>query len=713
MQMNLAARRIRQRAGHAGVAAILAGRAGSHAMMRGVVALAASAMLANPARAQDAQPKPPPPPPPPAIDINQVQPAPKAATPAPAAQTPSAQGQPAAQPAAPEQAVATPDDGAKYPISRFVLEYRTEHAAHPPLDELLSARVKLGVVPDGFVAYRDNLPSVTIRIGEVVEGSGGTFYRSALNSVARAIVEDMNRRGYIGIFVQLHPEDIDETSGADLRGGQRSDLRLIIWTGIVKDVRTIAGGERLQGDIDAGKAQRVNTDDPVLNRIRAQSPVQQGDLLRKDVLDDFVFRLNRHPGRRVDIAIAPGETPEEVVVDYLVNEAKPWSAYFQLSNTGTKDTEEWRERFGFVDNQLTGHDDVLRLDYITGGFSASNTVNVNYEFPMASDRIRVRTYGTYAQFDASDVGFAHENFSGTTWAAGAEVAGIVMQKRELFLDAVGGIRWENVRVDNTAIGETGQDNFVLPYFGLRADRITETSSTYGSAIMEFQVPQLAGTNKDEIQKLGRVDVDDQWETFKYDLEHSFYLEPLLNPRGFRGETPTGVQALANEIAISIRGQYAFDNRLIPNEEEVAGGMFSVRGYPESIVAGDNAVIASLEYRFHVPRTFTVSEPGHIGDRELGMLGKDFRWAPQQAFGHADWDWLLKAFVDAGRTTISNPRPGENDHTLVGAGVGTELQFKRNVSLRLDLGFALNDINNEPETVKAGDARLHFSLTVLY
>jgi hemolysin activation/secretion protein len=672
--------------------------------------MALAALLALPAWAQDAQPKPPPPPPPPPpIDINQVQP--KPAPPAQPAQP--APGTPEAAPGTPAQqptpAVAAADDGAKYQVSRFILEYKTEHAGHPPIDDLLGARVRLGVVPDGFVAYREGLPSVTIRIGEVVEGSGGTFYRSALNTVARAIVEELNRRGLIGIFVQLHPEDIDEISGADLRGGQRNDLRMIIWTGIVKDVRTIASGERVK----VAENERVNPDDPVLNRIRAQSPVQAGDLLQKNAMDNFLFRLNRHPGRRVDVAIAPGESPEEVVVDYLVTESKPWSVYAQVSNTGTKTTNEWRERFGYVNNQLTGHDDELRLDYITGGFSESNAVNVNYDFPVASDRIRIRTYGSYAQFDASDVGFAQESFSGTTWAAGAEAVGTIYQHRELFLDAVGGIRWENVEVNNTAISETGQDNFVLPYFGLRLDRATESATTFGSLIMEFQVPELAGTSDTEIQKLGRLDVDDQWEVLKYDLEHSFYLEPLLNPSGFRGETQGGSQSLAHEIAASVRGQFAFRNRLIPNEEEIAGGLFSVRGYPESVVAGDNAVIASLEYRFHLPRTFSVSEPGHIGNRPVGMFGKDFRWAPQQAFGRADWDLIFKAFVDAARTEISHPRPGENDHTLLGAGIGTELQIKRNVSLRLDLGFALQDVKDEPETVNSGDARLHFSLTVLY
>ena len=687
-------------------------------------AIGAAALLALPAGvlAQETQPKPPPPPPPP-IDINQIQPTPKPTAPPPAAPAPGTPAQPTQPPpppvaTTPAQPAATPgtaaaEDGAKYPVSRFVLEYRTEHPDHPPIEDLLGAKVKLGVVPDGFVSYREGLPSVSIRIGEVVEGSGGTFYRSALNAVARSIVEELNSRGYIGIFVQLNPEDIDETTGADMRGGQRTDLRLIIWTGIVKNVRTIASGERLKPAIDSGAADRVNTNDPVLNRIRAQSVVQEGDLLKKDALDDFVFRLNRHPGRRVDIAIAPGETPEEVVVDYLVAESKPWSIYAQVSNTGTKSTNEWRERLGFVHNQLTGHDDVLRLDYITGGFSSSNAFTANYEFPVASDRVHVRTYASYSQFKASDVGFAQESFDGTTIAAGAEVSGTILQHREAFLDAVGGIRWENVEVNNTALSQKGRDNFALPYAGLRFDRATESSTTFGSLTMEFQVPWLAGTDSDEIQNLGRLAVDDQWEVLKYSLEHSFYLEPLLNPRGFRGESHSGSQALANEVSGSVRGQYAFRRRLIPNEEEVAGGFFSVRGYPESITAGDNAVIASLEYRFHLPRTFTISEPGHLGQREIGMFGKDFRWAPQQAFGRADWDLIFKAFIDAARTENSHPRPGENDHTLVGAGIGTELQWKRNVSMRLDLGFALEDVNDEAETVKAGDARLHFSLTVLY
>jgi hypothetical protein len=79
-----------------------------------------------------------------------------------------------------------------------------------------------------------------------------------------------------------------------------------------------------------------------------------------------------------------------VTLDYLVAENKPWTAYAELSNTGTKQTNEWRERFGFVHNQLTRSDDILRLDYATAGFDRSHAVNVDYSFPILSDRVRAR-----------------------------------------------------------------------------------------------------------------------------------------------------------------------------------------------------------------------------------------------------------------------------------------------------------------------------------
>lgn len=715
----------------------------------GVAGLAFSfGVFANVAIAQTTPPGEPP------LDINQIQPAgqpakPADATPAAApkdaAAADAAKGEPAAQDAAkaadgaaaePAKPAAEPGlppipaapdekfDGTSYTISRFLLEYRSEHADHPPIDELLQAEADLGVAGGGYVAMqargfdgrREGLENVHLRIGDVVEGSGGVFYSSAIAEVGQAIVRELNSRGIFGVFIQLHPEDIDETTGKDKRDGKRTDLRLVVWTGKVGQVRSISSGERLQAMIDADASSRINNADPVVTRIRDHSPVQAGDLIFKDEMDDYVFRLNRHPGRRVDIAIASGEKPEEVLVDYLVTESKPWSMYAQLSNTGTESTTELRQRFGFVHNQLTGHDDVLRIDYITGNFDTSNAVVASYEFPIISDVLRLRPYASFAQFNASDVGQSDLSFSGETWGAGVEAIWTAWQRKEMFLDVVGGIRWANVMVETGGFNE-GQDNFVLPYVGARFERITEASVTFAELLLEVQLPTLAGTDEDEIQNLGRLEVDDQWENLKFSAEQSFYLEPLLNPRGYRGESggESGSQTLAHEVAFLAKGQYVFGDRVIANEEEVAGGLFSVRGYPESVVAADSAFIGSVEYRFHLPRVLGMNNPGQYDGRDVGWFGRDFRFTPQQPFGRADWDLILKAFFDFAATKVNDAVATESSETLYGAGVGAEFQWKRNVTARLDWGFALKelDLEGDENDVDSGDNRLHFSITVLY
>ena len=80
--------------------------------------------------------------------------------------------------------------------------------------------------------------------------------------------------------------------------------------------------------------------------------------------------------------------------------------------------------------------------------------------------------------------------------------------------------------------------------------------------------------------------------------------------------------------------------------------------------------------------------------------------------------VASAFIDAGHT-ISNRGSsfGESQgDTLVGTGVGVEFLYKRNLSLRLDWGVALEGV---PATagggsaVRAGGNRLHFVATCWY
>ncbi len=600
-----------------------------------------------------------------------------------------------------------------YPVSKFVLRYADAHPQHPDLQLIYETEVELAQTTDGYVRPREGMPTVKFRLSEVEQRPVEKYCGSAIETIIKAINRRFNDLGIVAVVTGLSPEEVqapedpnDPDHGKDLRPAGQTELHLDLFTAVVSQVRTLAFGERIpfKQRIDSPKHARIKENSPVQPAVTKDDP-ERKDVLRKDLLDAYLFRLNRHPGRRVDIAVSSAEEPGTVTLDYLVAENKPWTIYGQVSNTGTKQTSEWRERVGFIDNQLTGHDDILSIDYITAGFDQANAVVGSYEAPFfGSQWLRWKGYGTWNEFTASDVGFANEQFTGDSWTAGAELIANVFQRGELFIDVVGGAKFEHIKVTNQTFGGGGEDDFFLPYGGVKLERATDVSTTTASLIFEGNVASVAGTEQTQIEGLGRLGTDTSWLVAQWDLTHSFYLEPLIY--GSRWENPSsGVATLAHEVALTFKGQYAFDYRLIPNAEQVVGGLYTVRGYPESVSAGDGVLIGSAEYRFHLPNSFTVQTDPKT------LFGEPFKLAPQQAYGRADWDLILRGFCDLGRTIISSSPNAEQEETLIGAGVGAELVFKRNLSVRVDWGIALEDVQSSG--VSAGSSRVHIVATLLF
>lgn len=606
-----------------------------------------------------------------------------------------------------------------YLIGPYIIRYAVEHPQYPALDDLMKTEVTLGRVETGLVRPGGGVPVVTYTLEELSAQPAQRYSTSALFAVAEAVRRSVAAEGIAAVTVQLSDREFARVDTpepgrplfTDLRPQGQTALTLVVQAATVSDVRTLAFGERVPFE------QRINNRRH--NRILDRSPVQpfhpddeeRRDLLRKDKLDDYVHRLNRHPGRRVDLGITAGEEPGTLVLDYYINENKPWLIYFQVSNTGTKQTTEWRERFGYTHNQLTGVDDILNIDYVTAGFDSSHAFNASYERPLWGEWLRGRVYGQWNQFTASDVGVQDQEFKGDGYAIGGELIANVYQYRELFIDVYGGARWQNIGIESsfgdTSLNDT-EENFFITTVGTRLERSTDTQSTFVDLGIEFNLPDAADTEEDKVSNnFQRIDADHDWMTLQWDVTHSFFLEPLLIPSRWGNvdlSDPTASPTLAHEIALSLRGQHAFGDRLIPNFQQVAGGLYTVRGYPESAAAGDSLVIGSIEYRFHLPQALGFSEqPGKL-------FGQPFRYRPQAPYGRADWDLILKAFFDGARVVNNDRQPGEEDHTLLGTGVGMEFLFKRNLSIRVDWGVALEEIENE---VSAGSNRFHISATILY
>jgi hypothetical protein len=157
----------------------------------------------------------------------------------------------------------------------------------------------------------------------------------ALALVESQLVEYIHTQGLVGVWME---PDARAYSAATTADGV-AELPLIVH--VVK-VTSVAGGP-------TGKA--IAEGSP----IQAVGKEPASGVLLKDELDDYLLRLNRFPSRRVDAAVAaiiPEDKPSGIdglALSYLVTQQKPWLIFAQVSNTGTKQTNVWRERFGFVD----------------------------------------------------------------------------------------------------------------------------------------------------------------------------------------------------------------------------------------------------------------------------------------------------------------------------------------------------------------------------
>jgi len=603
-------------------------------------------------------------------------------------------------------AVPLDEDGQRYKVTKLIPIYAQDHPDLPPIHNV---GVDLVLTETGYIAPREGLVATHIPLSsiddELPQLPQYWFYASALRKIAEAIVEDLNRQGYIGVFVSPDANEIEE--GEDLRDPEETALHLVIQVVTVAQVRTLGSGSRVP------IATRINH--PLHQAIKKNSPIRPAadgdeprmDLLRRDLLDNYVFQLNRHPGRRVDVAISRAVEPGGVVLDYLISENPPLLAYFQISNTGTKQTNEWRERFGLSYNQFTGNDDILSIDYVTAAFDESHDLMVSYEAPFFGvNGLRWRVYGSYGQFTATDVGQLQDEFTGDNWSAGVELIATVFQHRDFFVDMIVGVRHEQISVDNTAVNQKGRDDFFFTYIGFNLEKIEEVSSFLGSIFIERNHPSIANTEDSEIINFGRTDPDKQWTVLKWSVSESFYLEPILNPKAWKDVSTPETSTLAHEVVVSFKGQHSFGSRLIPQMEQVAGGFYTVRGYNESATAGDTVFVGSFEYRFHLPRAFKLQP----NPSKTPLFNKPFRFAPQQVYARPDWDLILKMFVDAARVEkTDHSANNEINETLFSTGVGVEVQFMRNLNVSVDWGLALEPAGG----VKTGHDEFHIVATLLF
>jgi hypothetical protein len=636
-----------------------------------------------------------------------------------------------------------------YVVWPFDVMYSLDHSELPPAASFEHLPLELGVDSTGFVPPNGG-NTIQTTLGQLNDGGPMLYEQTALLAIERAIVAYLTSQDLMGVTVQPLAGQISgggETPGRDLRDGG-TELTLVTTVARVAEIQTSASGDRIPDE------DRMNH--PAHRRIAEGSPLAaaedggEGDLIKRGQVEDYLHRLSRHPGRDIrwtgsmgtlvgpdsdgpmdwSTEMAPFDVeapvaaeafdsdtvsplPGGVTLDYMVSEAKPWTIWYEYGNTGTKAEGYMRQRLGYYTSQLTDNDDILSFQYVTSNFSDTNAVLGSYEAPLGLDgRLRWGVNGSWSQYFADQFGVVAipNAFTGFSWSGGAELRLNAYQDGPLFVDVVGGGRLQHLGIENNILFWMGQEeaSFAIPYGMLQVERDGEWSSLRASVGVEGNV---LSHDDAQLARLGvvtnRPNIANLWARLNWSGSFSAYLEPLFNYDAWSDPSTAGSSTLAHEAFLGVSGQFAFGNRLMPQFQAVAGGPGTNRGYPVSIAAGDNVVNLTGEYRFHVPRALSLQP------QPSTLFGEPFRVAPQRPYGRADWDLMLLGFVDYSWLTKNDKIAviGETDQTLLSAGVGLEFQFKRNLRVRLDWGWALRSL--EGGLYDSGHDRLYVQASLSF
>ena len=595
-----------------------------------------------------------------------------------------------------------------YPVQSIEIMYFDHHKDYIPYPELLEAKVCL-TKEDNVFTYDENEKCTPTSLNEFEDLDQPEYFdKKALKAISKSLVQYFNKKGIHGVQVKVYYKQISD-SGKDLRSNDDLSLKFVVKTAKIGKISTKAHTKDKEIHENLKHHARFINKAPIKPTDTKNG--EKGSLFYKDRLDDYLFYLNRHPSRRVDINIRP-LMEDEIGLEFLVREAKPWFVWFNVANTGTYHTardygtKEWIETIGFAHNQLSNNDDIFRAMYSTDSFQTVHAAYLTYEAPLFwPDKSRWGISGGYNRFISTELGVFTSLFKGEQWPVSGKLVFLLYQYKNLFIDLIPSLEFRHIYVKNPVTGlthgrEKGRQNFLFPQLALEVQQTLPGYRFFFNFSVNMTPNAKLGEDRDQLDLLGRNDISKKWWFLAGDALYSFYIDPMLY-HASKVDIP-----LINEIALRFRGQWSFNYRLIPQIKPILGGFNTIRGYPESILSGDNFYIANVEYLLHIPRMLPPS-----ATTNKKVWGKEFYLKPKYKGGPTDWDLIFRAFLDVGRVTNNNPVAFELDQTLIGTGIGMEFIFSDFLYARWDLGFrgrSVRELN-----LKHGDARHHGTITFVF
>ncbi len=407
-----------------------------------------------------------------------------------------------------------------------------------------------------------------------------------------------------------------------------------------------------------------------LTKIKQQAPsLAPGQVPNFKRIKHDIIALNQWPDRQVIPSLQPGVRPQTVDVDLNVKDTPPLHGSLSLNNRYSPDTTPLR-----VDGSLT----------YTNLWQRGDTINFAFQVaPQRPNDALVFTGSYLARVPNNDwLTFLFYALNSNSKVATVGSTNVVGRGQVVGIRAITDLPGGDGFFDTLS---TGID---YKHFD---QAVTLAGSSLPTPVTYYPITSSYSANWQSDTSVTQFDVGPTFNirglgsnpaTFdnkRYDAESNFiYLRGDLSRQQ---DLPAAFQ-----FYVKAQGQVS-DEPLVNSEQFSVGGQDTVRGYLESEVLGDDAIVGSVEFR---------SPP----------LAKYVT----QYLGHSVNDWRVYLFSDAGWASILDPLPDQQStFSLASVGIGTRVQLANHLNGAVDAAVPLLT----SVTTKAGDVRVEFRVWVQF
>ena len=388
--------------------------------------------------------------------------------------------------------------------------------------------------------------------------------------------------------------------------------------------------------------------------------------------------------------------------DFIFDQQEEWLFSIELNNAGD-DGAEYRQLLSLSKIQLFSTEDMLLVDVETDSLEHYRSLSWFYDtggvfelgfFDSESmGLVAIEWQGSYAQ-SRLDNDITSDTIDDISWETSVYTI-FLLNDFQWGL----GVRWQAIDIGMEPFFSDGSESqFFLPgitfrwlmeskagigearlFYERNLASIANTESVTLSAdiCVNFFVAGIGGCPK-KLASIAEVDVGVDFQLLRAEYEYTLGID-TFNIGYF--------EQSRHRLRIRGSGQMSFGDALLPQFQQGLGGLYSVRGYGEQLLAGDNTLALTAEYRV-----------------QLSAKKADYEaWG----FVFYDWGWLE---IEPLLTTVSPvdfavereiERPGEEE-VIRSIGVGVDIGYQQSVHLTLVWGQALADDNVE---IEAGESRL--------